>query len=52
MVTESQTKNQENEISYSQIKNIENTSCIEISENFNLLFTHIILRKILHISRC
>ena len=44
-------KNEQNEISCSQIKKSENISCKEISKNCNLLIAQIILKKLVHISR-
>ena len=45
-VIELRNKNEQNVISYSQIEKIENISCEEISNNYNLLIVHIILNKL------
>ena len=50
-VIELRNKNEQNVISYGQIKKIENVSCEEISNNCNLLIAHIILNQLVHISR-
>ena len=50
-VIELRNKNEQNVISYRQIKKIENVSCEEISNNCNLLIAHIILNQLVHISR-
>ena len=50
-VTELRNKNEQNVISYSQIKKIENISCEGISNNCGLLIAHIKLKKLVHISR-
>ena len=41
-VIELRNKNEQNVISYSQIKKIKNISCEEISNNCNLLIAHIV----------
>ena len=50
-VIELRNKNEQNVISYSQIKKIQNISGEEISSNCSLLIGHIILNKLVHISR-
>ena len=48
-VIELRNKNEQNVINYSQIKKIENISCKEISNNWNLLIAKIILNKLVYI---
>ena len=50
-VIELQNKNEQNVISYCQIKKIENISGAKISNNCNLLIAHNILNDLVHISR-
>ena len=50
-IIELRNKNEQNVISYRQIEKIENVSCAEISNNFNLLIAHIILNNLVHIIR-
>ena len=50
-VTVLQNENDQNVITYSQIKKIENISFGEISNNCDLLIAHIILNKLVHISK-
>ena len=44
-------KNEQNVISYSQIKKIENIFYEKVSSNYNLLISHIILKHLVHINR-
>ena len=49
-ITELRNKNDRYVISCNNIKKIENISCEEISNNCNLLISHIILKKLIHVS--
>ena len=44
-------KNEQNVISYSQIKKIENIFYEKVSSNYNLLISHIIIKHLVHINR-
>ena len=49
-ITELRNKNDRYMISCNNIKKIENIPCEEISNNCNLLISHIILKKLMHVS--